>query len=491
MKIILGNVQSQLQVGGTDFLIDPDLMTRFREYLSIKVPGSFFAAKKLKFRWDGMKYFVTPGGKMATGFIPNLLKFIEEVYPDLDVEIIDDRGELPQFKEEFVAKVGPITINEGYIHQKEMIMSLRNDISFRNQLIPFYRGIVDGATNSGKSVVIAGLFLNIEGNQKMLVVIHRKAIYRELLQFFTEVFGEVGQINDQNYFIGKQVTLAMIQTLHSRLDDPNTKKDLAQFTILACDEVHAGGSKMYSSTLVHCNASIRVGTSGTSFDSNDIISKMVVVGLFGPKLKTVSKREMMDKGISAPVTVYMHLVNTILRQPIITYDDHIKYLIHESVERVSIMAKIIKEKSPVLISVAKTQHGLFIQEQLRQLGVRVELTHSQDKDIIPRVDAFRNGEIDCLISTGTLREGVNMPRVRVTIFAEGMKGKISIKQWMGRGERLHESKDSMEFHDFMDIGKFCQSHSLKRLKVYQDENLPVVLDFDKKDLKNMRSVVVQ
>jgi superfamily II DNA or RNA helicase len=490
MKLLLGNVQSQLLIGGPDFLVDPDLMQHLRDYMSVEVPGAYWMQKRLKWHFDGRKYFLTPGGKMATGFLPTLLRFIEEVYPDLEVEIIDQREELPSFKREFVSKIGPITITEGYIHQKEMILSLRHDISFRNQTIPFYRGVVDGATNSGKSAVIAGLFLNIEGNQKMLVVIHRKAIYRELLQFFTEVFGEIGQINDQNYFIGERVTLAMIQTLHSRLEDPNTKKDLAQFTILACDEVHTGGSKMYSSTLVHCPASIRLGTSGTSFDSNDIISKMIIVGLFGPKLKTVSKREMMDKGISAPVTVYMHLVNTILRQPLVTYDEHIKYLIHESVERVSIMAKLIKEKSPVLISVAKTQHGVFIQEQLRQLGISVDLTHSKDKDIIPKVDAFRNGEIDCLISTGTLREGVNMPLVKVTIFAEGLMAKISIKQWMGRMERLHESKESVEFHDFMDIGKFCQTHSLKRLKVYQDENLPVILDFDKKDLRRMTNVII-
>jgi superfamily II DNA or RNA helicase len=491
MKIIINNVQSVLSIGGRDGLVDPDLMQHLRDYMSVEVPGAFFMQKRLKWHFDGRKYFLTPGGKMATGFLPVLLKYIEEEYPDLDVEIIDERENLPVFKKEFVNKIGPITINDGYIHQKEMILSLKHDISFRDQIIPFYRGVVDGATNSGKSAVIAGLFLNIEGIQKMLVVIHRKAIYRELLDFYTQVFGEIGQINDQHYSIGKQVTLAMIQTLSSRMDDLNVKKDLAQFTILACDEVHAGGSKMYSSTLVHCPASVRIGTSGTSFDSNDIISKFIIVGLFGPKLKTVSKREMMDKGISAPVTVYMHLVNTILRQPLVTYDEHIQYLIHESIERVSIMAKIIKEKSPVLIAVSKTQHGLFIQEQLKNLGISVDLTHSKDKDIIPKVDAFRNGEIDCLISTGTLREGVNMPRVKVTIFAEGLMAKISIKQWMGRMERLHESKDVVEFHDFMDIGKFCQTHSLKRLKVYQDENLPVILDFDKKDLRRMTNIIIQ
>jgi hypothetical protein len=105
MKVIIGNVQSVLQIGGTDLLTDGKMIDILREYMSVKVPGSFFANKKLKWHWNGLKYFLTPSGKFATGFLPVLLGFIDETYPDLDVEIIDERGQLPQFKKEFVNKV--------------------------------------------------------------------------------------------------------------------------------------------------------------------------------------------------------------------------------------------------------------------------------------------------------------------------------------------------------------------------------------------------
>ena len=489
MKIIIENVKCRVLVGGKDFLLDPDLMQRFREYLSIEVPGSFFANKKLHYHWDGRKYFLTPGGAMATGFLPVFLKFIEEEYPTLEVEIIDERGELPQFKGEFVGKIGRLTAFE---HQKDMILALNHNIEFKGQSIPFYRGVVDGATNSGKSLVIAGLMLNLVGDQRMLIIIHRKTIYRELLEYYTSVFGEIGQVNDKEYKI-KPVTLAMIQTLSRKIDNANIKKDLSQFTVLACDEVHYSGSKMYSSVLVHCPASVRIGTSGTSFDSSDIVSKMVIVGLFGPRLKTISKREMMDKGISAPVSVHIHLVNTILRAPVLNYTDCIKYLIHESIERAAVIAKIAKEKAKeglVLITVDKISHGDFLYNYLKQLNIEVELTHSKDSYISDKIRNFKNKEFSILISTGVLKEGVNIKGITCIIYAVGLQSKISVKQFMGRGERTEEGKLGIEFHDFYDIGKFCQKYSLKRIKMYHDEELPVLMDFDLKDTKRMTNIVV-
>jgi superfamily II DNA or RNA helicase len=492
MKIVIGNVQCHVLVGGRDNLVDPDLMTKFREYLRVKVPGAFFANKQLKWHWDGYRYFITPGGKMATGFLPVFLKLIEEDYSDLEVEIIDERENLPKFCSIFQPRVGPITINEGYIHQKQLIEAYDHYIIFRGQGIYFPRGVVDAATNSGKTVVIAGIFLNIaDPDKKMLVIIHRKTVYRELLEFFQQVFGEVGEINDQKYVI-KHVSLAMIQSLSRKIDDPNVKKDLAQFTVLAVDEAHRAGAAMYAKTLVHCQAGVRIFVSGSAFDSDDIVSKMIIVGLSGPRLSVVTKKEMMDKGISTPVKVKIHLCNTILREPILNYDDCIKRLIHESVERVSLVAKIIKERmsiGPILICVEETRHGEFLYSNLKDQFM-IELTHSKDPNLIQKVDAFRTGDLDVIIATGVLKEGVNLPKIRTIIDCAGGQAKINIKQRMGRGERLFKEKTEIEYHDFYDVGRYVSKHSIKRMKIYRDEELEVSCDFNEKDVKRLQSIVI-
>ena len=379
-----------------------------------------------------------------------------------------------------------------YNHQKDLIEAYNHFISFRGQSIYFPRGVVDAATNAGKTAVMAGILLNLEGEQSMLVVIHRKTVYRELLTFFTEVFGEIGEINDQRYSI-KRVTLCMIQSLYSKIEDPNVKKDLSTFTVLCVDEAHRAGAVSYSKTLVHCGAGVRVFVSGSAFDSDDIVSKMIIVGLSGPKLATVTKREMMDKGISTQVSVHIHLCNTILREPVLDYDDCVKKLIHESIERVSIVAGIIRERKeigPILVCVEQTQHGEFLYSKLKD-QFNIELTHSKDSDLIRKIDAFRLGELDVIIATGVLKEGVNLPKLTTIIDCSGGQSKINIKQRMGRGERLSEGKTGFEYHDFYDVGRYVQLHSLHRMKIYQSEELDVLCNFELKDTRRLTNIIIQ
>ena len=62
---------------------------------------------------------------------------------------------------------------------------------------------------------------------------------------------------------------------------------------------------------------------------------------------------------------------------------------------------------------------------------------------------------------------------------------------MGRGERLYEAKKKTIFHDMYDCGRFIGKHSEARLKIYRDENLPVFTDFDIKDARRLKSIVIQ
>jgi superfamily II DNA or RNA helicase len=492
MIISIENIKCQITIGGKDNLVDPNLLEHCREYMSVKVPGSFFAAKALKFHWDGMKYFLTKRGAMATGFLPVFLKFIDEEYPTLEVTINDLRQNIPQFKSEFVSKIGSQEINEQYIHQKHIIESFNNYIKFRGTSIYFPRGVADAATNAGKTAVMVGVYLNLKTEERMLIVIHRKTIYRDLVKYFESVFTEIGQINDKNYII-KPITVAMIQTMYNRIEDLNFIKDLNSFTVLAVDEAHRAGSDMYSKVLVHCPASVRLFLSGSAFDSDDIVANMVKVGLSGPKLIKVSKRYLMDRGISTPIKVHMHLCNTILYDPVVDYDDCIHKLIMESIERMSLMYEIIKGRlstGPILVAVEKTEQGDLICKYLKQQGLITELTHSKDKEIFTKIDAFRDNEIDVLISTGVIKEGVNLPRISTIINAAGGKSKSYIKQWMGRGERIHESKSEVEFHDFYDIGRFVQKHSIERINLYKAEELEIIYHFDIKDVKRMRNVII-
>jgi len=494
MKIIVDSIQTRVIIGGSDYLVDFKLFEVLRNYMSVEVKGSFFAAKHTKFNWDGKRYFLTPSGKMATGFLPVFLKFLEEEYPDVEIEIEDKRGSIPVFKKDFVTQIGELTINEQYEHQKFAIQSLNNYINFRGQKIYFPRGVIDAATNAGKTNIMAGTLLNLEGEHNMLVIIHRKPVFRQLCQFFRETFNEeIGEINDKKKTF-KHITIAMIQSLDAHIGESSILNYLSSVELLAVDEAHRAGSKMYAKVISRCPAPIRLFVSGSSFDSDDPVSRMTIVGLSGNRLFNIKKRELMDKGISTPVVIHMHLSNTILHYPIIAYDDCLNCLIYESSERISLMSKIIRDRvtaGPVLIIVEKAEHGKYLFSNLVAEGFNIEMTYSEDKDIRGKIEAYTAGDFDILISTGVLKEGINMPLISTIINAAGGKSKIFLKQWLGRGERLSFTKSVVEFHDFYDIGKFVQKHSMERIALYKQEELEIVYHYDQSIIKRMRLTVVE
>ena len=490
MKIEVYNDKCELVIGGTDHLVDPNLFTNIRDYLSVKVPGAYHTWQYQKHVWDGKKYYLTPKGKMSTGMLPILLDYLDEVYPDLLVEIVDCRANMVALRTNLKTGVGDYKMDGNYEFQKRLVRALDNTITFRGEEIYFPRGIVDAATNAGKTTIIAGYLLNCVGDVRMLILINRKKIYKQLVDFMGNVFGDVGQVNDKYYEI-RPVTVAMTQSLTNRIRvSAKAKSDVAGFNAIAVDECHIAG---YEKILKYSDAYARLFLSGTALDSTDLISKLNIVSLSGPKLAEVKKAELMLRGISTKVEVKVHLSNTLLYKQIITYKEYVRECVHYSSERVAIIGQIIKHASgPVIVAVQEIHHGQFIYDRFQEMNISkaFEFTHGEDPQSDEKIEKFKQGLVEVLITTAIIREGVNLPTVKEIVYAVGGKSKISVKQWMGRAERLCGGKDKATFHDFYDIGKYVERHSEKRLAYYKEEDLPIFTTFDLKEAKKLRSIFV-
>ena len=493
MKIVVNNIVTKVISGGQDDLHNPGVFEELRDYLSVDVPGAFFTSQYKRKVWDGKRYFLTPGGKMATGFLPLLLNHLDRDYPDLYVELIDDRGPIPEFKEQFIATIGSIEVNDEYEHQRRSIQAMNSIIDFRGLTIPFPRGILNAATNAGKTAVMAGVQLNLVGNPSMLILIHRTTIFDQLVEAFEDVYGEVGIITAKKYD-PKNITIGMIKTVCNRLQKSvNVKKDLLQFRVVAVDEAHLAGSKTYIKVLQNVPAPVRVFVSGTPFDSDAIINKMMAVGMSGRELIHVSKRELMDKGISLECKVHIHLCNEPRPGVLIGYHSHVKAMIHNSVKRAAIIDGILRNyEGSTLIAVKEIEHGQLLSASLQLMGNKsITFVHGTDPERVQKIEDFKTGKIRTLISTTILKEGVNIPIISNVINAVGGKSKVDIKQWMGRGERTHGDLKEFTMHDFYDIGRHVESHSKVRISTYRKENLDVTLHYTKEDIKKIKGMHLQ
>lgn len=496
MKIILDNIVTNLVVTGHDDLAYPGVFTKLRDYMSVNVPGAYFSAQYKKKQWDGKRYFITPTGKMATGFLPVLAKHLEMDYPNLDIEVIDNRGDIPEFKSNMVTKIGSVIAEGDYEHQKHAIASLDYWFSIRETQIYFPRGILNAATNAGKMAIIAASYLNLEGDNRMLITIHNKTLFKQLVEAFEDIFnGDIGIINATTYK-PNIITVAMIKTLYNRIrESNNVKKDMRMFNVVAVDECHLAGSKTYQGVLKAVPAPVRIFVSGTPFDSDAIVNKMVAIGLSGPERFSISKRELMDKGVSLECKIHMHLCYEPNVAPFekkegdtkAFYDHVLEERIIRSARRVTMMQEIIDNyPGSTLIAVKFVEHGQLLSSCLQLIyNKSITFVHGSDPEREQKIQDFTDGKIKILISTNILREGANIPRIANIINAMGGKAKGELKQWMGRGERLFEDMTEFNMHDFYDVGPYVEKHSRSRIAAYKKEQLEVTEHYTKKIIQNI------
>ena len=159
----------------------------------------------------------------------------------------------------------------------------------------------------------------------------------------------------------------------------------------------------------------------------------------------------------------------------------------ESDERLDVIAQICEKETnsnnTVLILVEHIDHGQFIEEALEHLHKRVFFTNgtlsSERRQEL--LDNLKSGDIDVLISTAVLDEGVDVSGINAVIYARGGKSVRKLLQGLGRGLRKKEDGSKLRFYDFID--DMCTAllqHSLYRYETLKAEKFTVkALDIDK------------
>lgn len=471
MRIILRNSVSLVVVGGADNLLPYNLMDTLREYFSVKVKGAFFAQKRSKFAWDGRKYYLTEGGKLPTGFIPYLFEYLEDT--DIPVDVVDERVNLIRFKPVFNDNIGDITLRT---YQIPAVKALNNHITFRGQSYYFPSGVWDMATNSGKTLAASFLYHNLEGCY-MLITINRVDVFKQLVKEFGQQGDDIGVITSSRVDL-KPITVAMAGTLYNKMKSVAFRKSMHVFNTLVVDEGHTAGGKQYSWVIKNLDhIGVRLIMSGTPMDQADETKALTVTGLGGKVLYKVTKKELMDMGVSKRALVKIHYCDSNLfwgEGYDKSYDAGVKF----SQERLDEMFGIIQDNPnrSILISVYYKDHLEFLYEGLKSLPM-VEAVHGEDPQRADKLERFRLGDTHVLISTEITTLGLNMPLINILIMAQGEKSKIALKQWSGRAERACEGEDSFELHDFYDVGQYIEEHSKKRIRVYREEGFDIEYDY--------------
>ena len=448
------------------------ILNKLDKMFCIKHPQAFFVRQHARDGWDGQIHYITDRGYFKTGLLPQIVKAIEEL--DHEVNLIKFNYHPLEFK--IPKQIGELRLRD---YQIEGVRSvLMNKIGN----MPFQRGILDMATNAGKTLLMACLYLAT--GKPTLILLNSKDLYNQFLVELPPLVGDdFGNVQGKTHNWGG-CTVAMVQTVSQ--NKHAFKRELQKFEVLLVDEGDQADNKTYKGVLEYCfNAVVRVTLSGSilmgKLKKHESRNQNIKTW-FGDRLYKISKREMVDKGFSTELTIKIIPCNFGEQVPGNWMEEYRRNIStntqrHElSLKRIEFNLKYGRDK--ILVMCRFHEH---VEELYHYLGANLEGDYSIDyvhheiknrKDII---QDFRVGKLDILVSSLITKRGQNFPLLRYILNASAGDSAETVSQIMGRGERTHESKSMVYVEDFFDYGKYLRRHAKHRVKYYKNENFRVIM----------------
>ena len=438
--------------------LPPTLAGALSQELSVKVPNYWFSTKFKNGQWDGsQKFFLRPANTFPTGLLPRVVDFIKEElgeYPQIvDKRVNKDTYVLKEISEDY-------QISDTKDARDYQVDTINKVITNKVCGIPFMRGVINIATNGGKTAIATGiikeLYPQLVATDKVFCfVTHSKEIARQTKTNIENDLGiDVGFIGDGKWVV-KPVTVVIITTLYSRRKKPEFKDLIPNIVGFVADECHhSTATSWYDVFNLMTNAVIRLGLTGT-VDKQNPVNEMRLYSCTGTIINRITNDYLIENGFSAkPICIMFQISEPELEDE--AYSEAYQLGIVESDERLEVIGRICKKETEsgniVLILVEHIDHGEYIQEELQKLKKRVFFTNGTLTSDVRQtlLDNLKNHKIDVLISTSILDEGVDVSGINAVIYARGMKSTRKLLQGIGRGLRKKEDGSKLRFYDFID-----------------------------------------
>lgn len=358
------------------------------------------------------------------------------------------------------------------------------------------RMIAQIATAGGKSVIAVLATLRLGRNTLFLTT--REVLMRQMKGWFERAGLEVGVIGGGEWNPKPNLNVAMVQTLHARLKNPDTEQNVAAILnsveFVIGEEAHEVGGVTYYDLLRQChNAYYRLALTATPFMRDEKEANMRLMASFGPVGMRVEEKTLIDNGVLAtpkfkyvPVNIangvqFRNQWQTAIKKGVVENKDRNLLILRE-------VKEAVKNGLSVIVLVHYQKHGVTLKKLFSAAKLNVDFIFGET-DSLKRQNALNNirdGRIDVLIGSTILDVGVDVPAIGMIVLAGAGKAEIGLRQRIGRGLRAKKNSPNICFVvDFEDnFNKILSRHSILRREIVENtpgfvENiLPFGVDFD-------------
>jgi len=431
--------------------------------LSVK-DSKFFWTKKLGTRWDGHhRFFSKITGRFNTGLINIVLKYLKEQGYSIKLT-----GNVPDKIEYKGLNIEGVTLRD---YQIEAVQACCR----------YGRGIINLATNGGKTEIISAVIKEI--NKPTLILVHKKVLFINMVDRLKKrLRKKIGYINAEGVVI-ENITVAMTQSCVHYIKNkknkpvmkikPEIKNILKGIDLVIIDEHQHSKSKMFYKLLTACSATYRYGFTGTA-DMPEKVDAVRLRANTGSIICRVSNKFLIENEYSAvPIVRVIDLPRIVDLS--ITFSDYYDNQIINNKYRNNLIKEICLQYSKnILILIKNIRHGKLLEQMI--LGST--FIHGSTSDIEEQINNYRKGNIKVLIASSVLDEGVDLTNIDVLILGGGGLAKNILLQRIGRGLRVKEGKENKVYiYDFNDNGKYLKTHARARQRVYKKEGFEVAHNY--------------
>lgn len=474
--------------GDTEFYVTspPSEVDRILDAeFSYQEPNAEYTRAYKNGSWDGIVHIWDTNSHSAPlGLLPRAVGILESEGYTVDVQWEDTTSSAQPFDADW---------NTDYVLRPYQAKAVKAVLDNEG-------GIVSLPTGTGKTITaLKCIEENSISRGRALVFVHTQELLYQWADEIEELLGiEAGLVGDGHFEEG-DVTVAIMQTLHSRGVD-ELEHDYGQIIFDECHRTSA--AETFHEIGMDLDCQYRIGLSATPWRRVSG-EELYIEGAIGEIVHEVTAESMIDQGyLAEPVFEVVDPMD----EGTVTEAHHGEEY-HDAFERCIEMdptrniavakkaAELAREGHKVLVNVNRIAQGEIIAAALDRHTLPDEVASSVDSDkgdmafsaaqmigTIEHVgaemvssntdnreevlDEFENGDLDVVVST-LLKEGVDIPDISAIVLAHGQKSDIETIQTIGRALRPSNG-DTAKIVDVKDRGRYFNDAFKKRQATMRD-----------------------
>jgi superfamily II DNA or RNA helicase len=424
-------------------------------------------------------YIITPAGRFEIGMFASIYQYIKSLNVPYKMERSDE------FTQNFLPS---------YTFHDKKLADLNKSLrpyqeEATKKCLKFGRGNIILPTASGKTLLMASIVETVrkyEVTTKTLIIIPTIQLVSQTYKDFIEYGVDEKDIckwtgNDEIDPKAKIIIAGSTKITRAKKPDLDFIDDI---NLLLVDEVHKIKKKnKISKVIKQIPTNHRFGFTGTM--PEDKLDVWNAIGLIGPVLYEKKSKEMRDKGYIANALIKIirleykdaHKLTTVpsMANPTAAYEEENDFIFNNTF-RNNIIGNICnKVDKNILVLVDRIEHGENLQAAVTALTdkkvffIRGDVEVEEREQIRALMEKYDN--IICIAISKIFSTGISINNLHYILFAAGGKAKVKTIQSIGRGLRLHDSKDKMVLFDIADVLKYGSDHLERRITWYDKEDI--------------------